>query len=181
MYEMETKVLEVVPKEIGEKLDSLGAKKILDTKLLVDWYGPKNLTHRGDDPWFLRVRSYTDGTQEVTWKGISKPFKAARKHREINFSVLSAKKFGELLVAIGLEHYAHQEKYRTSWTLGGCRFDLDRYPGAPAYLEIEAANQGEIIEAIRALVLTGHKTFLEGERLLMEGAYGLDWFKMRFE
>ncbi|MCL5435639.1 MAG: CYTH domain-containing protein [Patescibacteria group bacterium] len=180
MHEVETKILEVDPKEIKRKLLALGAKFVLDTKLVVDWYGPKNLTHRGDDPWYLRVRSYSDGKNEVTWKGISKQFKVARGHKEINFFVTDPGNMGEILKALEFEHYAHQEKYRQSWALENWRFDLDRYPGMPPYLEIEAQNQTEIVKAIAKLGLSGHKTSSEGERAVIEGVYKLDWFKMPF-
>lgn len=180
MQEVETKILEVDPQDVKRRLEELGAKRVLDTKLAVDWYGPKGLSHRGDDPWFLRVRSYSDGRHEVTWKGISKQFKVARGHQEINFFVADPKQMGAILEAMGLEHYACQEKFRQSWALENWRFDLDRYPGMPPYLEIEGRSQTGIVKAIAKLDLAGYKTSSEGERALIEGVYKLDWFKMVF-
>ncbi len=112
--EVETKVLAVNPQAIQEKLSSLGAEKILDTVLAVDWYRTAG-SQEGDDQWYLRSRTTSDGKTEVTWKGLSQVLGASRTHREINISVDDAGKVGELFKEINLEHYGHQEKRRTSW------------------------------------------------------------------
>jgi phosphoribosylformylglycinamidine (FGAM) synthase PurS component len=40
-HEIETKVLDIDAEAIKTRLSSLGAKKIQDTRLIVDWYRPK--------------------------------------------------------------------------------------------------------------------------------------------
>lgn len=179
MHEIETKILDVDPKSVAARLRELGAHQIQDTKLVVDWYRPKG-TKPGDDPWYLRIRSYSDGTHEVTWKGKSEVLGTARRHREVNLTVSDHAACGELFEELDLERYAHQEKYRTSWELSGVRFDLDRYPGMPPYLEIEAGGEAEIRRAIESVGLSGHKTSSEGERVLIETEYGLNWHDMQF-
>ena len=67
-------------------------EKTQETRLVVDWYGPKGLTHHGDDPWFLRIRSYSGGKYEVTWKAKSNILGTTRKHKEINFLIEEPKK-----------------------------------------------------------------------------------------
>src|SRR3989344_408714 len=54
--EIETKVLDIDRDEVVKKLGTLGAKKIAETRLTVDWYRPKGIGE-GEDPWFLRIRS----------------------------------------------------------------------------------------------------------------------------
>ena len=106
MHEIETKVLEVERDEIEKKLNALGAKKISEERLTVDWYGPKGLTHDGDDPWFLRVRTYgATGKHEVTWKAKSDILGTARKHKEINFTVSDFSQAGDLFDELDLEKY----------------------------------------------------------------------------
>jgi adenylate cyclase class 2 len=180
MYEVETKILEVNKDQISQKLNELGAELLQDTKLVVDWYGPKGLTHNGDDPWFLRVRTYQGGKSEITWKGKSNILGASRSHQEINFDISDAEKVGDLFLALDLEKYAHQEKYRTSWQYQNWRFDLDVYPKMPAYLEIEGKDEQHIQEAIKLLQLQNHKSSHEGERVLIQKEYNLDWNDMRF-
>jgi adenylate cyclase class 2 len=179
-HEIETKILGVDSAEVISKLEKFGAKKLSEQRLIVDWYGPKGLTHNGDDPWFLRARSYSGGKHEVTWKGKSDILGASRKHKEINFTVSDSAQIQDLFEELELERYAHQEKDRTSFGLKDLRFDLDRYPGMPAYMEIEASSEESIQDAIKLLGLEGHKTSSEGERVLIQKEYGLDWFNMKF-
>jgi len=180
MHEIETKILDIDVQNIKKKLNSLGAKEIQNTRLIVDWYGPKGLTHDGDDPWFLRVRTYSNGKHEVTWKGKSDILGASRKHKEINFTISDPIQIGYFFEELDLEKYGHQEKNRISWTLNDYQFDLDQYPGMPAYLEIEGKSEKHIQEAIELLGLGGHKNSSEGERVLINEKYKLNWFDMHF-
>jgi adenylate cyclase class 2 len=180
MQEIETKILDVDVQDIKKKLNSLGAQEIQNTRLIVDWYGPKGLTHDGDDLWFLRVRTYSNGKHEVTWKGKSDILGASRKHKEINFTISDPIQIGYFFEELDLEKYGHQEKDRISWTLNDYQFDLDQYPGMSAYLEIEGESEAHIQEAIKLLDLASHKNSSDGERALIKKEYGLDWFNMRF-
>jgi adenylate cyclase class 2 len=180
MQEIETKILDVNVEEIKNKLNSLGAKEIQKTRLVVDWYGPKGLTHDGDDPWFLRVRSYTNGNIEVTCKWNKKIIGNSTQGNEINVLVDNHEKMGLLFESIGLEHYAHQEKDRISWVLGSVQFDLDTYPSMPSYLEIEVKDEKDINQMIKKLNLEKNETWNDGERTLIKGKYKLDWFNVRF-
>ncbi len=181
MHEIEVKVLDVDRVSIENKLDSMGANKISEQRLTVDWYGPKGLSHNGDDPWFLRVRTYGGtGKNEVTWKAKSQILGTARKHKEINFTVSEPTAVGDLLEELDLEKYAHQEKDRTSWSLGDSQFDLDQYPGMPALLEIETTSEEKINKIISELDLGNKETWNDGERTLIKDKYNLDWFHMSF-
>ena len=180
MHEIETKILDIDVKEIKKKLNSLDAKEIQNTRLVVDWYGPKGLTHEGDDPWYLRVRTTSDGKSEVSWKSLPKITGNTRHSDEINFNINDAVLTGKLLENIDLEHYAHQEKDRVSFTLKDWNFDLDQYPGMPAYLEIEGKSHEHVQEAIKLLNLENYKSIGEGERVLIKKEYRLNWFNMRF-
>ncbi|MBI4276563.1 CYTH domain-containing protein [Candidatus Uhrbacteria bacterium] len=180
MHEVETKILNVDAKSIAVTMQKIGAEKVLETRLIVGWYGPRGLTHNGDDPWFLRIRTYSGERHEVTWKGKSDILGTSRKHKEINFTVSDPVSLGDLFEELDLEKYGHQEKDRVSWIYKDWRFDLDQYPEMPAYLEIEGKDEAHIQEAIQLLGLQDHKTSSEGERVLIQKEYGLDWFKMNF-
>jgi adenylate cyclase, class 2 len=185
MKETEVKILNVEVGGISLKMDKLGAQKVLDTKLTVDWYGPSELygdgkITEGQDPWFLRIRTSTAGETEITWKGKSEVLGASRSHEEINFTVSDPQKAGAFLEVLGFVHYAHQEKMRTSWKYQDWRFDLDQYPDMPAYLEIEGSDESHIQEAISLLSLENNKTSSEGERVLIQKEYNLDWYNMKF-
>jgi adenylate cyclase class 2 len=175
--EVETKILGVDAESIAAKLAALGAEKILDTKYSVDWFRTKN-SKEGDDDWYLRIRTTSDGKSELTWKGQSTVLGASRTHKEINIQLDDPEKIKDLLSEIGLEKYAHQDKNRISWALKDWRFDLDTYPGMPPYLEIEGKDEEHIQEAITLLGLQSNKKNAGGERLLIQNEYGLDWYNM---
>jgi adenylate cyclase class 2 len=178
-HEIETKILGVDTAKLEARLEALGAKQIQKIRLVVDWFRTKN-SQEGQDPWFLRIRSYSDGKVEVTWKGKSDVLGVSRKHKEINFTVSDASAAKDLFEQIGMEQYAHQEKDRISWNLKDWQLDLDQYPGMPAYLEIEGPSEESIKEAIEVLDLKAFKTSSEGERLLIQNEYNLDWYNMQF-
>jgi adenylate cyclase class 2 len=178
-HEIETKVLDINEQEIKAKLEKLGAKKILETRLIVDWYREKGV-EEGEDPWFLRIRSNSEGKHEVTWKAKSDILGTARKHKEINFNIQEPEKLADLFEELGLEQYAHQEKDRTSYTLKDWRVDIDQYPAMPAYMEIEGNSEEHVKEAITLLGIDQNRTWAKGERILIQDTYGLDWYDMKF-
>jgi adenylate cyclase class 2 len=146
----------------------------------VDWYCPKG-TSIDEHPWYLRIRTSSDGKNEVSWKSLSTTTGNTRHSDEVNLNVSDALLAKKLFENIGLEHYAHQEKDRTSFTLKDWNFDLDQYPDMPAYLEIEGKSHEHVQEAIELLKLGDYRSVGEGERILIEKEYGLDWYNMRFE
>lgn len=179
MHEVETKILNVDEAIIADKFASLGAKPILDTLYSVDWFRTVG-SKEGDDKWFLRIRTDASNKTELTWKGNSQVLGDARRHPEINVSIANPAKLEKILEQIGLEKYAHQEKYRTSWILQEWRFDFDTYPEMPSYLEIEGKSEEHIQQAITLLDLNNHPKNAGGERVLIQENYGLDWYDMRF-
>ncbi len=178
-HEIETKVLDIDQPEIEKKLAELGAKRSDRTKLSVTWYHPAN-TKNGEDAWYLRIRSYDDKKHEVTWKAKSLILGTARKHKEINFMIEEPEKLADLFEETGLEAYAHQEKYRTTYKLKDWQFDIDEYPKMPPFIEIEGKSEGHLKEAMQLLSIAGHKTWADGERTLTENVYNLDWYNMSF-
>ncbi len=178
-FEIETKVLDIKESEIIERLLSLGAKQVRKTTLSVDWYRLKGVKE-GEDPWFLRIRSDSESKHEVTWKAKSDIIGVARKHKEINFLIDSPGELSDLFQEIGLEKYAHQEKMRTSFSMKEWSFDIDKYPGMPAFLEIEGSSEKSVGEAIKLLGLEKNRTWAKGERILIQDIYKLNWYEMRF-
>ncbi len=178
-HEIETKVLDIDVPDIVKKLGALGARKTSETRLVVTWYRPEGVKE-GEDSWFLRIRSNSEGAHEVTWKAKSDILGTARKHKEINFKIAEPDRLADLFEELGLESYAYQEKNRTSFKYKEWRFDLDQYPKMPAFLEIEGKSEEHVKEAMKLLGIFKHKTWAKGERVLIQEVYGLDWYDMRF-
>lgn len=178
-HELEVSVLDIDAEMIKRKLVELGAQKTQATRLVVDWYRITG-TKEGEDPWYLRIRSYDGGRHEVTWKAKSDSSGLGRKHKEINFDIPDPQALADLFEELGLEQYAHQEKDRTSFTLEDWAFDIDQYPGMPAYMEIEGNDDTHLHEAMQLLGVEGNRTWNQGERRLIQEIYGLNWYDMRF-
>ena len=178
-HEIETKVLDIDKNNIIRKIKKLGGKGGKREKLVVDWFRTKGVKD-GNDKWFLRIRSYNNKKHEVTWKSKSEILGTARKHKEINFFIDSPKELADLFCEIDLENYAHQEKYRTSFVFKGWRFDIDEYPGMPAFIEIEGKSEKHVNDGIKLLDLVSNRTYAEGEKKLIRDIYKLDWFNMKY-
>ena len=178
-HEIETKVLNINVDEIIEKLKSLSAEKTDETRLSVTWYRPKGIKE-GEDPWFLRIRSNSQGVNTVTWKAKSDILGTARKHKEIDFRIEDKEKLSDLFEELDLEIYAFQEKDRISFKLENWLIEIDQYPNMPAFLEIEGESEDHVNEAIAKLDLKENKTWADGERILIQNTYGLDWYNMKF-
>lgn len=178
-HEIETKVLDINAEEIKKKFVALGAKKIQDTRLTVRWLRIIG-TQEGKEDWFLRIRSNSEGKHEVTWKAKSTIQGTTRKHKEINLHITEPDKLADLFIEIGLEEYAHQEKDRISFELKDWTFDIDQYPGMPAFMEIEGTSEEHVKEAMKILGLTNNRTWANGERILIQEEYGLNWYDMKF-
>ncbi len=177
--EIETKVLDIDMVAVKNKLAELGAQKIQETRLFVDWYQTKG-EKEGTANWFLRIRSNSEGKHEVTWKGDPKTIGIAKIRREISFLVEEPQKVADLFSEIGLEKYGHQEKDRVTFAFKDWQFDIDQYPGAPAFLEIEGKNEEHLKEGMKLLGLEGSRTYNKGERTLIQEVFGLDWYSMKF-
>lgn len=181
MHETEIKILEIDKEDIAKKLEALGAEKVLDTRLRVQWIQDPRLPSGNDAPWYMRVRSDSDGNAEVTWKGRAlERGEKFRKTEELGITVNDMDATSKLFEILGFELYAYQEKDRVSYTLKDWRFEIDTYPSVPTYMEIEGKDEAHLHEAIELLGLENNKTANRGERILIEEEYGTDWYDMRF-
>ena len=177
--ELEVTVLDIDAVSMIKQLRNAGAKKTQSTRLVVDWYRPAGIKE-GEDPWYLRIRSYDGKKHEVTWKAKSSIEGVARKHKEINFLIAEPGKLADLFEELGLEQYAHQEKDRVSFSLGDIAFDFDTYPNMPTYVEIEGSTEAKLQKAMKLFGVENNRTWNQGERKLIQQIYGLDWYNMRF-
>ena len=177
--EVETKVLDIDVEETKKKLLDLGAEKIAEDRIVVDWFDFPN-RKEGEENWFLRIRTYSNGKREVTWKARSEITGTTRRHKEINFELEEPEKLADLFQEIGLQNYAHQEKDRASFSYKDWRFDIDQYPKCPAFVEIEGKSEEHVKEAMKFLGLVNNKTWADGERKLIQNIFGVNWYDMKF-
>ena len=134
MYEIETKILEVDVGFVKEKLSKLGAKKVQDTRLYVDWFRPKEHAE-GETPWFLRIRTDKEGHSEITWKSKREFLGVSSTKKEINLKIEDPKGAADLFLEFGMNHYGHQEKDRISWLYQDWLLTWTNIPACPLILK----------------------------------------------
>lgn len=149
--EIEVKVLGIVPKEIEEKLISLGAEKINREMQKNYTFVPQT----GDfEKGYLRIReSIVDDKKapiELTFKEV-KNDEEVRINNEFTVHIDSVSMMTSILEKMGVKLKYKGEKERISYRYKGQRFDIDiwdkdTYPYP--YMEIEFTNQSKIDEIL---------------------------------
>lgn len=152
--EIEVKVLNIVPKEMEEKLISLGAEKVSREFQTNYTFEPKD----GEfEKGYLRIReSLIDGKKapiELTFKEV-KNEKDVRINNEFTVHIDSVSMMTSILDKMGVKLKYKGEKERISYRYKGQRFDIDTwdkntYPHP--YMEIEFTNQSKIDEILEDL------------------------------
>ena len=148
MREIELKVLEINKEDEETKLLKLGFKKIWEGIILEKMFDTENKDLKRKKQ-LLRLRTI-HGKIELTLKGKKEkhPFLKMREEREV--TVNSFAKMQEILEGLGYTCMASREKKRTSYKLKDVKVEIDEYPGAEPYLEIEGTEE-EVIEMLKKL------------------------------
>jgi len=148
MEEIEVKILEIDEKEVIERLRGLGARKIFDGDVITTYFDfeDKRLAKEGK---ILRLRKKGDQVELTYKKKISK--KEAKITDEYEVIVDRIDAVVEILEMVGLKEFHKSIKHRISYTKDNIHFEIDTYPGIPAFLEIEAQSVGELREYINKL------------------------------
>ena len=155
--EYEVRVLEIDREEIIKKLEQLGAKKVKDViqRRYVYDFNPVQ-KHK-----YIRVR--TDGIKTtLTIKHVEKDTVDGTKELEITID--DFEKANEILNELGYKPKGYQESKRLEYELDGVKFDIDRWPLIPEFMEIEGNNPEEIYKMVERLGI-------EKERVITSGAY----------
>ena len=151
MEEFEIKFLEVNVPELEKKLVSIGAEKVGEydySRMLLDY--PDARLNRAHS--WLRLR--TDGSHTtLAYKNSQKLDKDNVEvgMQEIEIVVDDYQKTSEILKNIGLEVMREEKNRRVRYKKSAVIFDIDFWPGIPAYLEIEAPSFAEAKEAASEL------------------------------
>lgn len=177
MLEHEAKILNVDKSEVQRKLETLGAKKILDDVTYIEGYDfdsasdstlidvPEKFRHLVDHIEKLRasadmfsqgayLRLRQEGSKfELIFKQKVKGSGGVKSEIEISVPILEDEWdiTAEMLVGMGLKRIVLQEKKRVSYTYPPYRYDIDTWPGVPTYLEVEAPSPEGVLEAIALL------------------------------
>ncbi len=145
--EIEVKFLEIDVPAIKTKLASLGAEDLGEDLLKEIIFYDKDLEwqkERTQRVRFVRLRSNKKGVL-LTYKsklGGTQPYA-----EEIEVMVSDLDKATQLLEAVGLVVFRHQEKRRHSYLLNDTMIEIDTWPRVPPYLEIEGPSE-ELVKQV---------------------------------
>lgn len=142
--EFEVKILDINVEAIKKKLESLGAKKIMDRNMRRYVY---DIGQKGSNKW-IRLRDQGDKTT-LTIKEIHNDEIDGTKEAEV--TVADFDKTNIILIKLGFQPKAYQENKRISYELDGVQIEIDFWPKIPPYLEIEGKNAEEIERVVKKL------------------------------
>lgn len=199
MLEHEAKILNVNEQELQQKLEGLGAEKILDDITYIEGYDfdstakftgsdfPEKFSEivdsieqlRGSSDMFsqgayLRLRK--EGNKfELIFKRKVKGEGGVKSEIEISVPIQESEwqDTANFLQDLGLKRIVLQEKKRTSYRYSPYRYDIDTWPGVPTYLEVEAPTPEGVIEAIALL------GFAQSEAVSMSAAEVFEMYGIR--
>jgi len=144
LKEIEVKILEINVEEIEKKLREIGAKKVFEGELVSIYFDfeSRSLERKGK---VLRLRQKGD-TVILTYKELINQDKA-KIMDEYELAVNELEPMKRIFEGIGLPLYEFN-KHRTTYKLGQINFEIDQYPGIPAFLEIETSDLSKLNEII---------------------------------
>lgn len=104
----------------------------------------------------LRIRSQrSEGSAEefiITFKG-PRQTGPLKSREEVEVHVTSGKDAGALLGCLGYREMLSFQKRRESWTLGGCKVELDELPRLGTFVEVEGPTEAMIMKVREELGL----------------------------
>lgn len=149
MQEKEVKIIEINREKIIQKLEDLGAKKIFEGDLISSYFDfPDNsISNKG----VLRIRK-NDKETILTFKELIRK-KEAKIAEEHETKIDNPEVITEILKGLGLKKIKELKKHRISYKIKNIRFEIDKFPDIPIFLEIEAPSIEKINEFVEKLNL----------------------------
>ncbi len=149
--EIESKFLDVNHEEIRSKLKSLGSECVCKERLMrrKNFDFPDRRLENDRNGW-VRVRDEGDKAT-LAYKQLDNRDLDGTK--EVSVTVSNFDDTCRLLESIGLKVKSYQETKRESWVLDGAEIELDEWPWAKPFIEIEANTEEVMFETIKKLGL----------------------------
>lgn len=143
--EIETKVLDIDPEEIKNRLEEKGAERRKDAvmKRWVFDIDPENYE-------WIRLR---DNGKKVTIAYKNKSNQDISGTREIETEIGDFEKAYKLLSRLDFKETYYQENKRTAYQLEDIEFTIDKWPRIPPYLEVESNSEEKVKEGLEILGL----------------------------
>lgn len=148
MLEIETKIIDINPAKIRMQFK---AKKVkfLGKVLLKRWMFALPMEDGEDN--YIRIR--TDGTRTTLSHKFRKG-KGLRNTKELEIEISDFDGAVQIMSKVLKKRYYH-ENLREMYSYKGLDITMDKWPGIPAYLEIEGRSVKQIRDGIKELGIRG--------------------------
>ncbi|MCC7574502.1 class IV adenylate cyclase [Candidatus Woesearchaeota archaeon] len=177
MKEVEIKVLEINPEEEKKKLVKLGFKKLWEGLILEKTFDSED-KYLKKNKQLLRLRKAYDKV-ELTFKDKSENHSFLKMREEKEVIVDSFDKAEDILFSLGYKCMSAREKKRSTYTKENVKVEIDEYPGAKPYLEVEGTSD-EILNVLKLLNHPIEKTSNNSSTQILK-LYGLNTKNLFFE
>ncbi|RLG21467.1 hypothetical protein DRN74_02820 [Candidatus Micrarchaeota archaeon] len=153
MEEIEVKVIEV-DDSVLNKLDSMGARRLLDADVIVVKYDfhDRALQSQGAS---LRLEKQGDESKISFNKIVEKGGKKILAEIETKLDDFDS--MDGILRAIGMEKVQQYKKHRIAFEFGDFSIAYEKYEGIPALLEIKTSDIDKVYELVRKLGIDERK------------------------
>ena len=181
MLEKEIKILEVNIDSLQEKLENFWAKKTFEGyihDIYYDFPEDKGKNKMEANKRIFRVRKKWDIHMYTIKRKRNKKSEWAEKWLKIadegEREITDIESFTKVLEKYGMKQIREKKKYRISYALDDCEFDIDDYfygddrALIPPLLEIEAKTKEQIQKWIKKLWLEKHKQVDWGSKKLFK-------------
>lgn len=152
--EIEVKFLNVNPRKLAIKLKAVGARKLFDRIYKRRVYDHPDWRLDRQGAW-LRVRDEGDKVVLAFKQRLGIKSHGGQHNdkgmEEIETTVGSFKNTCRILARIGLKEKFYEEDRKIRFMKDGVEYDIDRWPGIPPYLEIEAPSWKRLNAAVKEL------------------------------
>lgn len=174
--EIECRFLGIDKAALIQKLHALGAidkgEQLLDEVMIYDQELKWKEIHR-----FIRLRKYGD-TIKIAYKNhINLGLDGCE---EIEFGIDDMGKAELLFEKIGLRPYRRQQKLRHTFILGNATIDIDTWPKAPPYVEIEGDSKETLEVTAKALDLNWEEANFKNAAWVLENVYNIPVRTLRY-
>lgn len=148
MREIEVKILEINKTAVEKKLRQLGAQKVFDGFVDVRMYDKPDgaLKQKGI---LLRLRKKgKKGELTVKTDFRRTPRAKTSSEHETAVDFIAAQK---MLNVLGFIESFRMKKHRIEYALGRTHFEIDKIPGIPWFIEIEAESERQLSACVKKL------------------------------
>lgn len=195
--EIEVKVLDIDPQDVRARILAIGSiflGREFQQNYMYDY--PDRRLYEQQDGSYVRLRRrrfssdpsflQAGATSGEVLDEVLLTFKrtvSREKYKiadETETTVGDLEQMDRFLTLMGLQQVRVDEKLRESYQLGRVRFEIDEWAGLPPYLELEAASEADVSEALELLGYTLADSTTQNLREVL-AMYNVDSECLRFE